>query len=363
MKQGRTIQELAAEIARQRDARKDYMAPTAQMEMKGYNDGTKLVLRGAAGGSFDVNPLAHGQLAEYTGVPKAYYDRMLVEEPDLLAANVNRWLGKANEKRMIRTMDGKVRAVLSDRYRPLENADLAEAVLPVISDMGLVMLSCEITERRLYMKCFDKRIVAEIERQGTDPAHTFIRKGDAVYAALTFSNSEVGFGALSVAAGLFDDGCTNFAAFSDSRMRKYHIGGKVNGGDDVYALLSDSTKRLTDAAIWAQTRDVVRSAFDPARFGELVKRVQETAEQKIEGDVVKVVEVFGEKVGLVQEERKSVLKHLIEGGTLSRYGMFRAVTRAAEDAVSYERASELERAGGRVIELAANDWQVIAKAA
>jgi hypothetical protein len=363
MKQGRTLSELAAEIERQRDQRKDFMAPTSKMALipAGSNAG-RLQLHGIEA-AMPVNALAHGQLAEYTGVPKAYYDRMLAESPELLARNVNHWLAGSNEKRMVRTMDGRVRAVLSDRYRPLENADLAEAVLPVIGDMNLVVLSCEITERRLYIKAFDKAIMEVIERQGSDPAHTFIKKSDKVYAALTISNSEVGYGALSVAAGLFDDGCTNFAAFSDSRMRKYHIGGKANGGEDVYALLSDSTKRLTDAAIWAQTRDVVASAFDRARFGDLVRRVQETTEEKIDGDVVEVVKAVGEKLNLVEAERKSVLKHLVEGGSLSRYGMFRAITRAAEDVESYERASELERAGGKVIELAANDWKVLAKAA
>jgi hypothetical protein len=67
-------------------------------------------------------------------------------------------------------------------------------------------------------------------------------------------------------------------------------------------------------AIWAQTRDVVRSAFETARFEELVGRVQSTAEQKIEGDVVKVVEIVGERFGFAKTERQSVLKQLFFNG-------------------------------------------------
>jgi len=365
MKTGKSLTQLAQEIERQRDARKDYVAPTEKMTMMASDaqPGARLMLNGGkiAPLPMSLNPLAHGQMAEYTGVPKPYYDLMLSQAPQLLAKNVNHWLAAANEKRMVRTMDGNVRAILSDRYRPLENADLAEAVLPVLMEQELVIVSCEITERRMYIKAFDKRIEREITMKGTDGAHTFLK--DVVFPSIVISNSEVGCGALSVAAGIFTGGCTNFAAFNDSRMRKYHVGGKALDSEDVYALLSDKTKELTDAAIWSQTRDVVKSAFEIARFEELVGRVQETTTQKISGDVVKVVEVAGERFGMNKSERGSVLKHLIEGGDLSRYGLFNAVTRTAEDLEDYERATEFERAGGKVIELPRSEWEALAKAA
>jgi hypothetical protein len=402
-KQGKTLQELAIEIERQANAKKDFVAPAAQIGLAvvdsdtvGFKDTgkpvptVKLVLGdgnypktylGEGGNpvnivplhsapSFALNNLAHGQMAEYLGIPKPYYDKCLREQPDLLARNVNQWLAKLSadatsagkkESRMIRTLDGNVRAVLSDRYRPLENYDLATAVLPVLQEQELVIVSCEITERRLYIKAFDKRIEREIAIKGTDPAHTFLK--DVVFPSITISNSEVGSGSLSVAAGLYTGGCTNFASFSDSRMRKYHVGGKALDSADVYALLTDDTKKLTDAAVWAQTRDVVRSAFETARFEELVGRIQQTTTQKIEGDVVQVVEVVGAQFGMNKGERGSVLKHLIEGGDLSRYGVFNAVTRTAEDLPDYERATEFERIGGQIIELDGSQWKKMAAAA
>lgn len=358
MKKGRTLQELAAEIERQRDARADYIAPTAKMEMVVRDREPCLALAGIAR---PVNSLAHGQLAEYAGIPKTYYDTMLAQKPELLAENVNGWLADKNEQRMVRTLDGRVRALLSDRYRPLENHDLAEAVLPVLLERKLVIVSSEITERRLYIKAFDEGIAAEIQKSGYDPAHAFLK--DVCFAAITISNSEVGAGALSISAGLYTGGCTNFASFSDSRMRKYHVGGKALESEDVQAMFSERTKKLTDAAIWAQTRDVVGSAFEQARFRSLVERVQETTVQKIEGDVVKVVEVAGERLGMTKSERGSILKHLIEGGDLSRYGLFNAITRASEDLEDYERATDFERAGGKVIELPRSEWEELAKAA
>lgn len=356
MKTGKSIVELATEIARQQAAKADYIAPTARLQM---DEKGRLQL---GSDPFEVNNLPHQQIAEYTGIPKAYYDQMRETKPALLAENVNQWLADKNEQRMIRTLDGKVRAFLSDRYRTIENSDLAECVLPVLAERNLSIVSCEITDRRLYIKAFDKGIEAEIRRMGTDPAHTFLT--DVVFGAICISNSEVGFGALNVAAGLYTGGCTNFAAFNDSRMRKYHVGGKALDSESIQELLSDETKKLTDAALWAQTRDVVASAFDRIHFDKLVARVAETVNHKIvSNDIVKVVDVAGEQFGFNKGERGSVLRHLIEGGDLSQYGLFNAVTRAAQDLPEYERASEFERVGGRIIQLAANDWNRIAVAA
>lgn len=364
MKTGRSLGQLAAEIERQAQAKKDYIAPRAKMQLQVLDrDNAKFpvlaLLNGNGGKQFGINEIAHDQLATRLEIPRNYYDRMRTKAPALLAGNVNHWLQnhEGEKSLMVRTLDGDVRALLSDRYRPLDNHDLAEAVLPIIQEHELYIVSCELTERKLYIKAFDKRIHRDIERKGSDPAHTFLN--DVVYPALTISNSEVGCGSVSVAAGLYTGGCTNFASFSDSRMKKYHIGGKAAGSDDFYALLSDDTKRLTDQAIWAQTRDVVRSAFEIAKFEELVGRLQGATEQKIEGDVLGVVEVTSKRFGFTEQEKGGVLKHLIAGGDLSQYGLFNAITRTAEDLPDYDRATQFERFGGDVIELSRKDWEVI----
>lgn len=367
MKQGKTLVELATEVQRQAEAKQDFVAPVGKISMvrtlgKALQEGDPfdvgLALQGA--GHFAVRPLAHGQLAEYAGIPKAYYDTMLAKAPALLADNVNHWLHAANgDKRLVRVLDGNVRGILSDRYRPLDNFDLASAVLPVLQQENLEIVSCEITERKLYIKAFNAAVAADIRRNGGNNVYAH----DVCSPVICISNSEVGFGALSITAGIFTKGCTNLAFFSDSSMKKYHVGKGVGDIDAIQAVLSDKTKSLTDAAIWAQCRDIVKSAFNEVRFNELIGRVQETTEQRIEGDVVKVVNLTAERLGFTKSEGSSVLRHLIEGGDLSRYGLFNAVTRAAEDIVDYDRATEFERAGGKVIELPRNDWEVLAKAA
>lgn len=48
---------------------------------------------------------------------------------------------------------------------------------------------------------------------------------------------------------------------------------------------------------------------------------------------------------------------------LSRFGLYNAITRLSQDVESYDRATELERIGAQVIELAKPDWKVLAEAA
>jgi hypothetical protein len=65
-------------------------------------------------------------------------------------------------------------------------------------------------------------------------------------------------------------------------------------------------------------------------------------------------------VTLTEGDKSSVLRHRLRGGDLSAWGLANAVTRTAEDASDYGRATELEAAGGRVIELPPSDWRALA---
>jgi transcriptional regulator of NAD metabolism len=94
-----------------------------------------------------------------------------------------------------------------------------------------------------------------------------------------------------------------------------------------------------------------------------VDRLEGTTEHRIEGDVTKAIEVLSNRLSLTNDEQSSVLKHLIEGGDLTHYGLINAVTRTAEDAKSYDRATELEMAGAIVLDLNPTEWRELALAA
>ena len=126
-------------------------------------------------------------------------------------------------------------------------------------------------------------------------------------------------------------------------------------------MLSETTQKVTDAALWLQVQDVVRAALDRVRFDALTSGMADAAKQPITGDVEKVVDVTAAHFKFDNAERGSVLRHLIAGGDLTRYGMMNAITRTAEDATEYDRATEVERLGIDLVELPPNTWKRIAE--
>ena len=61
-------------------------------------------------------------------------------------------------------------------------------------------------------------------------------------------------------------------------------------------------------------------------------------------------------------ERAGVLRHLITAGDLSGYGLVNAVTHYSQEVEDYDRATEFEALGGRLIELPATEWKGLAEA-
>ena len=137
MKTGRTIQEMAAEIMRQSQAKEDYLVNTGSLAMEVWDKNPMLHLRDANGVELveplEIQSTAHQQLGDYLDIPRKYYRRMLGEDANLLAYNVNSWLQRNPEQRMIRTMDGRARAFLSNRYRRIDNpVSYTHLTLPTI---------------------------------------------------------------------------------------------------------------------------------------------------------------------------------------------------------------------------------------
>lgn len=356
MKTGRTLQDLAREIERRAEAKKDFIADTRKIVLAKDAKSVSLIdSKLSIENKFGINEHAHNQLAELLDMPTKHYKRLRDGHPDLLAHTVNGLLTREPARRMVRTLDGTARAFLSDKYRPLDNEDLAEAVLPVLLQRNLIIMSCEITDRRMYIKAVDRDIELDIPngRKMGDGTHTIF---DTIAPAIIISNSEVGDGALSIESGVWTKACTNLAIFGAS-MRKFHTGQRASVSDEVYALLSDKTKKMTDEAVWAQTRDLVGAAFDKAKFEATAKKLGEASQDRIETDPVGVIEVVGKRLNLNEGERKGVLASLIEGADLTRYGVHSAITHFSQKVADYDRATELERAGAKVIDLPSNEWK------
>lgn len=348
---------MAIEIERQAASKRDLLVDLGSLSMSSDATGVQLnVDYGADGGSksfqfeqFGVNDIAHRQIGQHLRIPAAYYDRMKTDYPELLVENINGWFSRTpNTSRMLRTLDGTARAFLSDRYRRIDNVEVAQTVLPIIADMdGASVESCELTDGRMYIKVVNPRIQTEVV------------KGDIVQSGLIISNSEVGLGSLSVSPLIFRLVCSNGMIARDETVRKYHVGRLNETGED-YDIYRDATIEADDRAYLMKLEDTVRAAVSEAKFLKIVEKMRETTEAKIEAPAVpKVVELTSKEYGFNEDEQKGILGHLIAGNDPSLYGLANAVTRQAQDVESYDRSTELEAAGWKLITMAPTLWKRI----
>jgi hypothetical protein len=354
MKTGRKLVDLAQELTRQWKAKQDMIVPSPLMRFATDSGGTSRVTVETQDGAakFGITDLAKRQLAEKLGIPYAYFERMREKQPDLLDRNVNTWLHSDGDRRLVRTLDGNVRAVLSDRYRRLDNYDLAEHVLPILQRLpGGRLASVELTETRMYLKW----ITSEVRQE--------IQPGDIVEAGVVVTNSEVGLGSLSVHPLVYRLICRNGLIAADHSMRKTHVGRLKEAKDDTVTVFKDDTLEAEDKAFFLKVRDVVENAVSEVTFSQLAERMRRTLGIVLSGDPVKSVEAIGTKFLLNEEERNGVLRHLISGGDLSGYGLVNALTHYSQEVSDYDRATDFEVLGGKLLELPAREWKEIAEAA
>ena len=326
--------ELAAEVQKIEETKKDFLVPTPRMRMSDEAN----VIEIDEAGEFKPNENFHEQLSERLGIPRKYYRTMQEEAPSLLSVNVNHWLQETKETRMVRTLDGTARAFLSDKFRPLDNFDLMHAILPDLQPAGLRVESCQLTETRLYLKVVSPRVEMEV------------RKGDIVQAGLVISNSEIGAGALSVEPMVYRLVCLN-GMIGGSSFKKYHVGRA--GGDIGQAVefWRDETRAADDKALWMKVRDVVRGALSDEGFQSVVATLKWSTEVEAKAGPTQVIEVTKKRLGWTDAEGEGVLTDYCKAGDFSLYGLVQAVTRYSQDVESYDRATELERQGGQLLSL------------
>jgi len=352
MKTGKTLQQLAIELNRQAKTKKDFLIDTPALRIIPENERLNIDINfGEKDGltkieRLNINDIAHRQIGTHLGIPAKYYDKMRSEYPELLATNINSWFERTPSRRMLRTLDGTARAFLSDRYRRIDNFEVAETVLPILSGMkGSIIKSCELTDSRMYLKVVNTMIEAEV------------KKGDVVQAGLLITNSEVGLGSVAVTPLVYRLVCSNGMIIADNSLRKYHVG-RVNEADNNFGIYRDETIEADDRAFLMKIEDTVQAAMNEVIFKQVIDKMKEATEAKMESHKIpQVIELTAKEFNITQEESNGILGHLIEGGDLSLYGLSGAITRFAHDVDSYDRSTELEATGWKVLTMPSSTWK------
>lgn len=343
MKTGLTLNEMIRELDHRHKSREDFIVDPKAMAFNidaetqekhlgiVINDDPRVM---------SMKTLAHDQLLQRLDIPAAYARKVLNDHPELHVASVNYLLQqRAKNPFMVRTLDGHSDAILSNAYKRMDNWPVAEKVIPILHAAGVKVESCEVTDHKMYIKVVSERLTADV------------KKDDPVQLGLIISNSEVGLGFMNVQTLVYrlicENGMISGRDFGDG-IRYAHRGSRQPLG----VVFSEDTMQAHGHAIGLQVRDTVEQILSPENFERTLTTLKDATDKMVVGDPTKAVEQLGKVVGFTQDEGSSIMRHLIEGGDLSQYGLAQAVTRyAQDDDVSYDRSTELERVGGKIVEL------------
>lgn len=378
---GRILKDVPAlvQTIREQQARcRDLVVLNGGVEFRGEEKSLAVSIRG---GAYTVQSQAHGQIGQkFGGIPMTYYSSMLEKGAgDLLATNLNYWrAAQAGEgkKHLIRLIDDQIRAVLSDRYRPISHLDVLTTAIQVITGQdgatgvekpharGAICFGWDISPTRLSVANPTLQVDLKHPEKGVQhnpagrynpdaPGHGWVRAGEKtgdahwVFPAAFLNNSETGHGGLSVEVGLYEAVCDN-AARIGTNLAQRHLGRQLDETDEY---VSAETFKKENVLIFAKVADVVRNAFDPELLAGNVQKMAGLA--KIEVDVKEAVNAIVELPGMTDGLRDDIFAAYSPlGAKDTLLDVQRAVTAAAHAVreTDPEKAIELEKLGGAIIE-------------
>ena len=327
--------EFLGELSARKVGKVDIVVPSSSLSM-GVS-GKVAIRRSSLDSVYDYElaptDWAHTQLAEKLGIPKSYYDRMRVEQPELLARNVNVWLGVVQTLNLVRGWNGEMIAFLSNRYRAIDNYDVADAVVKTAYKLtdNIVMTKAYVTDRVM-----DFQLVS--------PAITYMpMPGDEYHPGINVRNSEVGYSRFMVEPFLWRTMCRNGLVLGFKDISRVHLGGRIGEGD----YWSYKTRQYENLLLLSEVEDMVQYVFSNEFKNEVGERFKTL---KAENLPPKIIDASLKILNLTEEEGKDIYGR-IDGNT--RYDFIQAITNKANDYLNDkknpERGYELQVVGGKLV--------------
>jgi len=352
MKPGRPIAALVSELERQRDPSvgQDYRVNTARLTYEAGDADAPATLAIDGVAVFPLTPLAESQIIEWAGIPGRYSDRMRERTPSLYAASVNAWLQALASTRLVRVLDGRVRAFVPAGYRRHDNYDLMTTIAPVLSTPGVKILSAEVTSRRLYVYVTSEAIEAELAPD------------DWIRAGVLIRGSEVGHGTVEVEPVVAGRQGVYAIVFPTGAYRRYDHGAAALTDGVVEEPLIDDERAARDSNFWAGIHDLVVATLAPVAFALNVATLKAAAGHAMRSDEQQGIESVARWLGLSWPEFDRLANILAElkvrrgGAPLTQGDAAVGVAMLAHDADDYDVAYEFERKAGQLARVPARAW-------
>lgn len=330
MKTDLSLNQLISQVDSLAALKKDYLVNTDDLMVRSNAGESYINIHGS---SYAMEETAERQLSVICGIPYTYVKRIGREYPELLDMNYNKLLSGIHKKKLLRTIDGNARAILSDRYKKYENEAVLATLLPLVDNIkGLSVVSSSLTAEKMYLK-----LISDVERVD-------VKVGDAVSFGVVITNSEIGMGSITVNPFCMRLVCTNGMALPNyfGSARRRHLGKKFN-------TIEEYESRAEDIGnIRGNIEECLNSALDPIFYMKVVEKMKTAAEIKFVNPFESIDKV-AKHYGLDEGEKKIIMTHYMLAKDDTLYGLVNAVTRSAQDMTSYVRATELERIGSDIL--------------
>lgn len=361
MRTMQNIEQLLARIVAEDSRKHDVIADTRRMSVivpgaEGPDAGkTILDLDGQDGlTSFEMTDHALGQVSTDLGIPKRYFDRMRSDAPGLFTTNLHHWLYNEPKARMIRGLTNgddpmTGRAWMSDKFRRLDNMEIARTLLPEFDNLGtqVEFHQAAVTDTRLYIRALFPQIERDVKKVG-----------DTVRWGVEIKNSEIGAGSLTISGFILVLTCTN-GMTATKALNARHVGKREDEG-----VLSNEALAADDVAFWLAARDTLRHTCSETAFAEICDRLDDLSETQVISPVA-ATKVLANEIGLTDEEQENVMLSLAadpNGIGRGQWGMLNAITAVAQTVESFDRQAELEGIGWQVANMSDRAWEKVALA-
>ena len=365
----------------QSDVRYDVVVPASGIEMR---DGNVIVKDGTArfaeeglyteDATLVPTPICDEGISKRFDIPLKYVRRMrsrvdsdisemAKDDGTLLDQNINYWLeAEPNRRHLVRGFltdgagePGIARAILSDRYRTIDNYDVLMATLDGVKQAGVSIDidGADLSDRRMCVRitCPEVSEYATGLLDGYRSPFTGDTGADnpTIFAGLVIKNSETGGGAFTIVPRLVVQVCSNGLQMTKDAMRAIHLGGKLDEG---VVQWSDDTQQNELTLVTSKARDAVSTFLDVDYMRTKIAELQNLAGIEV-SHPVDTIDRIARKTGWSDVEEANILSHFIKGGQTTALGVAQAVTSFAQTVESPDRQDELETSALIAAELVA----------
>ena len=305
------------------------------------------------------------QMSKILDIPVRYIRKLREEIPTLLDTNINELASRAEGKILLRLLwgsdpnfpesSGVVRALLSDRYRALDNLDTLMSVLDGMHEAGLgpeSIQSVDLSDNSLYLRVNAPGVEVAARKLMAGYRSPFTgQTGEdmpLVRAGIEVTNSEVGSGAFNVKPVAFFLACKNGFTIEADKFRRVHLGGRLEEGQIKW---SDATKEAANVYVKRQVADAVSTFLSKDYLEKVVADMEKDAFVELEKPE-KVIEAVGRQLVYSKSEQEGILSHFIKGGQLTSGGIGQAITSFSQTIEDVDRMHEFNSTAIAAMKLA-----------